>query len=106
MLGTPITVRGRDEVSVTLPHTGQAGFTDGAAPVTGWQYVARGVFTDRSGNRTRFGFAFDVPVGETVIDLDTVAQAAIPPTVMGSWVTSVVGRTGVVDHRARRDSVA
>jgi hypothetical protein len=83
LLAAPVTVSGFDEVtSPVLPHTDQEGFVDGAGnTVTNWSYVAAIVSTDRVGNRIRQRFGFQLPTGQTVVDLDTVSGEALTPQV-------------------------
>lgn len=86
-------------LSFQFPHTDQPGFVDEAGnEVVGWAGIVK--------VRVRYGGMlaetitkpFQVPVGQTVVDLDLVPSGSIRPAVTApvQVVTSVNGQTGAV----------
>lgn len=87
-------------LSFAVPHVDQEGFvTAGGAAVDGWFYVLTGVVTFTTGKKMTFRKNFQVFVGDTSLDLDTVPDdATVLPAnvVVGERVLSVAGETGVI----------
>ena len=85
---------------VMLPNTGQAGFQDEAGNAfTNWHYTVR-VRLKKQGHQPKHEplFDFQIPVGQTEIDLSTIPHgvAALPTSAPIATVTSINGQTGAV----------
>lgn len=91
--------------SVTLPHTDQAGFLDAAGNAfSNWAYTAEGSWRS-GGNSIAFKKNFQLPTGQTVIDLDLVPNGTIdlPVTAPTATVTSFLGKTGPIEEEDLAD---
>ena len=83
--------------SVPLPHTNQTGLVaPNGDTVTSFQYRVEGTYTTQGGVLTRVDRAISLPVGQTVVDLDSIPDetAAPPGTAPSAVVTSLAGLTG------------
>lgn len=73
----PITADSGEALSFAVPHVDQDGFIlPGGDAATLWSYTLTGVVTYATGHKQTFRKPFQVFVGETVLDLDTVADDA------------------------------
>jgi hypothetical protein len=86
------------QVSVTVPHVNQSGFLDQSqAAYSGWAYTC--VLKTNSGReKTLWTKSVQPLVGQSVVDLDTVATGSATAPVSAPYpdVISVNGQTGIV----------
>lgn len=88
-----------EQAQVVIPHSDQAGFVNGAGDAfSGWSYKAQIVFKGANRQQVAWTKVFQIPSGQTSIDLDLVPDGSItsPTTAPIELVTSVNGQTGAV----------
>lgn len=83
--------------SIALPHTNQTGFADdNGADVVDWHYVATGQYKRGDEATAQFVKPFQLPTGQTTVDLDRIATGVLTPLSAAptAVVTSLAGITG------------
>lgn len=94
--------------SIPLPHTDQVGFADDTgADVTNWHYIASGRYLRGEEATAQFVKPFQLPIGQTTVDLDRIATGVLTPLSAAptAVVTSLAGITGDITEAEFLDLV-